>query len=187
MSTQRTDRAADARVVNLAEARTPTLLRRMMCFLYEGVLLFGVLMIAGYLYSSLTQMRHALHGKLGLQMFLFTVLGIYFTWFWTHGGQTVAMRAWHVRLVSATGGPVSQGRALARYVLSWLWFLPALVALWLTGLSGGAAISATLAIGVLGYALLARALPDAQFWHDTICGTRLIDARPAASTPGPST
>ena len=52
----------------------------MAAFVYEGVLLFGVLAIAGYLYSSLTQQRHALHGLAGLQAFLFVVLAIYFTW-----------------------------------------------------------------------------------------------------------
>jgi diacylglycerol kinase (ATP) len=104
----------------------------MACFLYEGVLLFGVLFIAGYLYSSLTQQRHALNGRHGLQIFLFVVLGIYFTWFWSHGGQTVAMKAWHIRVVDERGLAVSQSRAFARYLLSWLWFAPALVLLYLS-------------------------------------------------------
>ncbi|MDH5539716.1 MAG: RDD family protein, partial [Rhizobacter sp.] len=47
--------------------RAPSLWRRMASFIYEGVLLFGVLMIAGYLFSSLTQQRHALVGRHGLQ------------------------------------------------------------------------------------------------------------------------
>ena len=41
-------------------ARAPGLARRLAAFIYEGVLLFGVTMIAGYLFSSLTQQRHAL-------------------------------------------------------------------------------------------------------------------------------
>ena len=57
---------------------TPGVMRRLASFLYEGVLLFGVVMIAGYLYSSLTQQRHALQGQSGLQAFLFVVLAIYF-------------------------------------------------------------------------------------------------------------
>jgi uncharacterized RDD family membrane protein YckC len=109
----------------------PGVLRRLACFVYEGVLLFGVVMIAGYLFSSLTQQRHAMLGRHGLQAFLFIVLAIYFVWFWSHGGQTVAMKAWHLRLVTDQGGPVSQPRALARFALSWLWFLPALLALYL--------------------------------------------------------
>jgi uncharacterized RDD family membrane protein YckC len=154
----------------------------MACFLYEGVLLFGVLMIAGYLFSTLTQQRHALEGQWGLRIFLFLVLGIYFTWFWSHGGQTVAMKAWHVRLVDAAGKPVTQGRALARYVLAWLWFLPALGAAAWAGLNSTGAIFGLLTCGILTYALLARFAPHRQFLHDLLCGTRLVTWRPALPT-----
>jgi uncharacterized RDD family membrane protein YckC len=157
----------------------PGLWRRLACFVYEGVLLFGVLMVSGWLFSTLTQQRHALLGRHALQGFLFVVLGIYFVWFWSHGGQTVAMKAWHIRLVDRHGQPVSQARAFARYLLSWLWFLPALATLWTMGLHGGAAITTVLLVGVVGYALLAKANGERQFWHDMACGTRLITWRPA--------
>lgn len=160
-------------------AATPGITRRLACFVYEGVLLFGVLMIAGYLYSTLTQQRHALHGTTGLQLFLFLVLGIYFIWFWTHGGQTVAMKAWHVRLVGRTGQPLSQTRALARYLLAWTWFLPALALIRWSGLQGGLPITAVLLAGVAAYAALAWLRRDRQFWHDAVCGTRLVTWRPA--------
>ena len=158
---------------------TPGIARRMACWIYEGVLLFGVLMIAGYLFSSLTQQRHALTGRVGLQAFLFVVLGIYFTWFWSKSGQTVAMKAWHIRVVAADGSPPSQLRALARYLLAWLWFLPALVALQLAQLRSAAAIFGVLAAGVVAYALLALLHPQRQFLHDAIAGTRLVTWRPA--------
>lgn len=157
----------------------PGLWRRLACFLYEGVLLFGVLMVSGWLFSTLTQQRHALLGRHALQGFLFVVLGIYFVWFWSHGGQTVAMKAWHIRLVDRDGRPVSQWRALARYVLAWLWFLPALATLWAMGLHGAAAITTVSFVGVVGYALLALANGERQYWHDMACGTRLITWRPA--------
>lgn len=158
---------------------SPGFARRMASFLYEGVLLFGVVMIAGYLYSSLTQQRHALVGTLGLQAFLFLVLGIYFVWFWSHGGQTLAMKTWQLRLVTRDGRAVSQPRALARYLASWLWFLPALAVLGATGARGGAAITAALATNLLGYLLLARLHPSRQFLHDLLCGTRLVRWQPA--------
>jgi uncharacterized RDD family membrane protein YckC len=158
---------------------TPGLARRLAAFVYEGVLLFGVTMISGYLYSSLTQQRHALQGKAGLQAFMFVVLGIYFAWFWSRGGQTVAMKAWNIRLVMADGRPVSQARALARYVLAWLWFMPALATAYWAGLHGPGAITTLLLAGVLTYAALTQLRPDRQFWHDAVCGTRLIDWRPA--------
>jgi uncharacterized RDD family membrane protein YckC len=159
---------------------TPGLARRLAAFIYEGVLLFGVLMIAGYLYSTLTQQRHALQGQSGLQAFLFVVLAIYFVWFWSHGGQTVAMRAWHVRLVRWDGQPVGQGRAALRYLSSWIWFIPALAAAWLAGLQSATQIFVLMAVGVVAYALSARLHPERQFWHDALCGTRLISWRPAA-------
>jgi uncharacterized RDD family membrane protein YckC len=156
----------------------PSLRRRLAAFVYEGVLLFGVLMMSAYLFSSLTQQRHALVGRHGLQAFLFVVLGIYFVWFWSHGGQTVAMKAWHIRLVDREGRPVSERRALVRYLLSWLWFVPALVVLYVSGLRGSA-IFGVLAAGVVGYALSSRLHPSRQFLHDVLCGTRLITWRPA--------
>ena len=157
----------------------PGLMRRMASFLYEGVILFGVVMIAGYLYSTLTQQRHALQGQWGLRTFLFLVLGIYFVWFWSRGGQTVAMKAWHVRLVDQQGAAVTQARALCRYLLSWLWFFPALAAAWIAGLDSSAQIFGLMAAGVISYALLTKLHPQRQFWHDAVCGTRLIDWRPA--------
>jgi uncharacterized RDD family membrane protein YckC len=155
--------------------------RRLACFLYEGVLLFGVVMIAGYLYSSLTQQRHALQGLHGLQAFLFMVLGIYFVWFWSHGGQTVAMRTWHIRLLTQDGRPVGQVRALARYLLSWIWFLPALLSIWLADLHGALPTFGLMLAGVLVYAGLARLHPARQFWHDAACGTRLVTWRSGPS------
>ncbi|HET9822007.1 MAG TPA: RDD family protein [Burkholderiaceae bacterium] len=160
-------------------APPPGLLRRLAAFVYEGVLLFGVVMIAGYLYGSLTQQRHALEGQTGLQAFLFVVLGIYFVTFWSRGGQTVALRAWHLRVARADGGPVSQGRALARYFAAWLWFLPALLVARLAGLHSAWQIFALMTVGVLAYALLARLHPQRQFWHDALCGTRIVTWRPA--------
>lgn len=157
----------------------PGLWRRMAAFVYEGVLLFGVLMAAGLLFSGLTQQRHALQGKTGLQTFLFVILAIYFTWFWSRSGQTVAMKAWHIRLLRADGQPVRQAQALLRYVLAWLWFVPAWATAHLADAQGMVALGAIMAVGVLAYAALVWLRPDRQFWHDAVCGTRLIDWRPA--------
>ena len=80
-------------------AAPPSLRRRLAAFIYEGVLLFGVLMLAGLAYGVVTQQRHALVGLHGLQVFVFIVLGVYFGWFWSHGGQTLALvRRWAASL-----------------------------------------------------------------------------------------
>lgn len=156
----------------------PSLKRRLACFLYEGVLLFGVLMIAGYLFSSLTQQRNAMVGRHGLQAFLFVVLAIYFVWFWSHGGQTVAMKAWHIRVVDSNGASLTEKRALLRYALSWLWFAPALLMLWLWGVHASGTVFGVLTAGVFAYAALAMLQPQRQFWHDVVSGSRLVTQLP---------
>lgn len=141
---------------------------------YEGVLLFGVVMIAGYLYSALTQQRHALNGRHGLQAFMFVVLGIYFVWFWSKSGQTVAMKTWHLQLQTTSGDRVPQARALARYLLSWLWFIPALLLAEFAGWHSSSQVLSALAVGMLVYASLSWWMPQRQFLHDRLCGTRLV-------------
>lgn len=153
--------------------------RRLAALIYEAVLLFGVVMAAALVYSPLTQQRHALQGMLGLQLVVFTVVGLYFVWFWTHSGQTLAMQTWHVRLVTRDGGRVGLLRALCRYLLAWLWFMPALLTLHFTRLHGVGAISCVLLAGALAYAALARLHPDRQYWHDALCGTRLVAWKPS--------
>jgi uncharacterized RDD family membrane protein YckC len=156
---------------------TPSLRRRMACWLYEGMLLFAVVFIAGWLFSTIGQMRNAMDARRELlQAFLFIILGVYFVWFW-HRGQTLAMKTWHIRVVSTANTPVSQGRALLRYIASWLWFLPPLAALLTFKPTGG-----DMALVVIGwiviYALLSRFHPSGQFLHDALAGTRLIHHAP---------
>jgi uncharacterized RDD family membrane protein YckC len=167
-------------------AAAPSIRRRLACMLYEAVLLFGVVMTAGYLYSSLTQQRHALQGSTGLQLFLFIVLGIYFAGFWSRSGQTLAMKTWHIRVQTPEGRVPSPGRAFARYVASWLWFVPALASAHFAGIRSTLGFTAIVAAGMLAYAMLARARADRQFLHDVLCGTRLIDAREVHSAPAQS-
>ena len=85
-------------------------------WLYEGLLLFGVIFIAGYLFGTLTQTRNAMDNRLALQAFLFCVLAVYFVWFWTRG-QTLAMKTWRIRVVDVRGRALTQHRALLRYLL----------------------------------------------------------------------
>ena len=96
----------DHRIPHLPPPRpdllAPPLTRRMACWLYEGMLMFGVVFIAGYLFSALTQTRNALDNRHWQQAFLFVVFGIYFTWFWSKG-QTLAMKTWHIRVVDSQG------------------------------------------------------------------------------------
>lgn len=156
----------------------------MACFIYEGVLLFAVVVVTALLYGVLTQQRHALVGSFGLQALLFVVLGLYFVFFWTRSGQTLAMLTWGVRLQTTAGETVSVQRAMCRYLLSWVWFIPALAIVHFSGLQGGWVTFGVLGLGVIVYAALIWLHPQRQFWHDAVCGTRLIErAKPSKAKP----
>jgi uncharacterized RDD family membrane protein YckC len=156
---------------------TPALRRRLAAFTYEGVLLFGLVMAVGALYSVSTGQKHALYGRHGMMAAQFLALASYFLWFWTHGGQTLAMKTWHLRLLSQQGGPVSLRQALGRFLLSWLWFMPPWVAAWLAGWHQSKLLYGGMAVWMLIYAMLTRLTTGQQFLHDVICGTRLVDTR----------
>lgn len=148
----------------------------MACWLYEGMLMFGVVFISGYLFSTLSQTRNAMDNRNALQAFLFVIFGIYFVWFWAKG-QTLAMKTWNIRVVDRQGRAISQVRALARYCFSWVWFLPPLLVMAPFHLTGPE--SAVLIAGwVVVWALSSRLQPDKQFWHDAWAGTRLVVSRP---------
>ena len=159
----------------------PTVARRLAAFFYEGVLLFGLVMVIGLVYALVTNQRHALVGAPGLRLTLFVVLGLYFVYFWSHQGQTLAMKTWHLRVLARNGEPPGPSRAAARYLLAWLWFLPALAAVNFSGLRSGGAATAIVIAGMLAYAALARLRSDRQFLHDVVCGTCIVDARPTRS------
>ena len=141
--------------------------------LYESLLLFGVLFIAGWIFGTVLQQRHALYLRQGLQYWLFLVIGVYFIWFWSHGGQTLAMKTWRVRLTAMDGSPVSIWRATLRYLLSWLWFIPGLLLAKLLGVQGWLLVIIPLA-NLMIWAILALLDPARQFVHDRIAGTRLV-------------
>ena len=177
----------DGGSVAAGRAATPSLARRMACFVYEATLLFGVALIPGVLgavFLAQTGQHHPLQGDTALRVYALVLYGVYFVWLWSRRGETLAMQTWRIRLVTAAGAPVSQARALARYVACCCaWFGPATLissALhWPPARSLGA-----IAAGIVGWALLALLDPERQFWHDRLCGTRLVKAGAKAALPG---
>jgi uncharacterized RDD family membrane protein YckC len=131
--------------------------------LYESLLLLGVLS-AGFMLPHLALgmiWEIVLPGPM-LLLHVFLAMGGYFVWYWTHGGQTLAMQTWKLRIVDRSGGPPSAGQLYLRYFLSW----PSL-------LFYGA--------GLL-WALFDR---DRQFLHDRLAGTRVICVPPTRALPPP--
>lgn len=152
---------------------TPPLRVRLACMVYEALLLFGLLFIAGWIFSTLLQQRHALYLRHAQQVWLFLVLGLYFAWFWSHGGQTLAMKTWRIRLVAANGRPPGFWHAAGRYLLSWLWFLPGLALAWALGANAWLLAWIPL-VSMALWALTIYLDPERQFLHDRLARTRLV-------------
>ena len=150
--------------------------------LYEAMLLFGVVFITSWLFDTLTQSRHALTLRHARQVVLFVVLGLYFVYFWVRGGQTLAMKTWHIKLVAPGLQQVPVIKAIARYLFAWLWFLPAMVLDFALGLTGWISVLMIVANMLLwaGAIMLDR---DRQFLHDRLAGTRLVLAPPPPARP----
>lgn len=140
---------------------------------YESMLMFAVIFIFGGLFSILLEQRHALYLRGLMQDWLFLIIGIYFVWFWTHGGQTLAMKTWRIRLETRDGQPVGYGRALGRYALAWLWVLPGLAMAWAVGATTWMLVLIPIA-NIAAWALAVFLDPERQFLHDRVAGTRLV-------------
>jgi uncharacterized RDD family membrane protein YckC len=166
-----------------ASAAAPSLPRRMACFVYEGMILFGIGLIPGAigaLFVALTGHQHPLQSDTALRVITFTIYAVYFTWFWSVRGQTLPMQTWRIRVVTTQGLPLTQPRALMRFVASCAWFAPAALLASVNGWTRWQGLGAV-AVGVVAYALLTLLHPQRQFWHDALCGTRLVDERPATA------
>ncbi|WP_197427847.1 RDD family protein [Burkholderia savannae] len=158
-----------------SEPSPPSVRRRLAALAYESLLLFGVVFFAGLAFGVTLQQRNGLERHNLLAAWIAVVVGAYFVWFWTHGGQTLPMKTWRLRVETARGAPLSAGRALVRYALGWLWFLPPLALHPLAGFS----VPRTLAAAAVWFALwtlAARLHPSRQFPHDRLARTRIVDA-----------
>lgn len=131
-------------------ANVPGVARRLLCILYESVLLTAVVFSATV---AILALFHALGVKVpraALQLYVIVVVGFYFVPQW-RAGQTLAMKTWRIRVEAHDGGRPSYRMALLRYAYAWVSVL-------------------ALGLGLL-WSLVDR---DRQFLHDRLAGTRLV-------------
>ena len=128
---------------------TPGIARRLAAMLYEALLLGAVAFFAAWLFFFASGGLDATWAwpRPALQLFIASVLAAYFLWCWLRGGQTLAMRAWRIRLIGVT-----PKRAILRFVL--------------------AALLVPTGVSIL-WACFDR---ERQFLHDRLAGTRLVSA-----------
>jgi len=149
-----------------------------MSAIYEGVILFGVVFFFAYGFSALTSFKGG-EGPLrsAFQIYLFLILGVYFTWFWSRGRRTLPMKTMGVVLVeSQSGAPLQPARAAWRYLVASLFFWGLLAAVW-------KASAWWLLLLPVPFAW-SLANPRRQTLYDLLAGTMLVEQLPApASLP----
>jgi len=157
--------------------------------LYEGMLLVAVAFFSTWLFQFAAGTVQVEGWRRGLlQALLLAVFAAYFLWCWLRGGQTLAMKAWRIRLAAPGHARVPARIALLRFVYAALFVGAFLVAIAAAFKHRDPLLAfATFALsGIwLGWALVDR---DRQFLHDRLAGTRLelVDRNAASGTRAPS-
>ena len=126
-------------------------LRRLGAMTYDAFLLFALLMIAAIPVVMIAGANSTFFKSPLYTLYLFTICFVFYGWFWTHGGQTLGMRSWKIRVVRDDNLPLGWDSALLR-------FLMATISLMLFGL------------GFI-WILFDR---DNLAWHDQISRTHIV-------------
>lgn len=137
-------------------ASRPGLFLRLAVVVYDALVLLAVLFLATALVLPITKGQAIEPEHPLFQLYLLAVAFLYLGWFWTRAGQTVAMRAWRLRVVDLQGRRIGWSRAGLRFLaalLSWAGF-------------------------GLGFVWVALD-PHKRAWHDILSATRVVqDPRP---------
>ena len=106
------------------------LLRRVAAACYDLLLVIALWFVAVFALLPFTH-GHAIDGSnLWFRLYLFVLPYLYFSWFWSRGGQTVGMRAWRLCLRNSDGDAVSWPQVLLRYLAAWVGWLSVIGVLW---------------------------------------------------------
>ncbi|MFZ6753694.1 RDD family protein [Undibacterium sp. Dicai25W] len=155
------------------ELQAPLLRRRLICMVYEAMLLFGIVFVFGFIFDVTTQSKSALMLRHGRQAWLFLIIGAYFVFCWSRSGQTLAMQTWRIRVTDLDGGKLPLVKAIVRYFLAWMWFIPAMALDYQFGLKEWPMVL-VISLGITGWALTSRLDKNGQFLHDKLAKTCLI-------------
>ncbi len=72
--------------------------RRLAALVYDSLVLAALWMAATLPVLALTGGEAVTGGVWLYRFYLLVIAGVFFGWFWTHGGQTLGMRAWRAKL-----------------------------------------------------------------------------------------
>jgi len=114
-----------------------SLFKRLLTIVYDSFLQIALFFMVGIPVSILTTFifnggnaiteEHSLYmaNQIIILLSLFATSVGFYVWFWTHGGQTLGMKTWRIKLISDNAQGISRGQAIKRYftaLFSWAFF-----------------------------------------------------------------
>ena len=108
----------------MTDTNLPTagIIRRIAAIVYDALLLMAVLFVATAIAVAINKGQAVTHPLYYLS--LVAICYLFFCWFWTHGGQTLGMRTWRLKLVTNSKGEMTWGTATRRFLLAAVALLP---------------------------------------------------------------
>lgn len=105
-----------------ASPAQPGFFRYIAVIIYDLFLVIALFFFATAILLPFNQ-GEAIQSSFIFPLYLLCVSFIFYGWFWTHGGQTLGLRAWKLRLLSDEQTEITWKQALIRYLtacFSWL-------------------------------------------------------------------
>ncbi|MDD2723344.1 MAG: RDD family protein [Methylovulum sp.] len=110
----------------------PGFWRRLAAVIYDLILLIAVFFVATALLLPLNSGEAFTRQQFLYPLYLLAISFIFYGWFWTHGGQTLGLKAWKMRVLTLEHKPLNWTQAFIRFVTSLLsWGIFGLGFLWI--------------------------------------------------------
>jgi uncharacterized RDD family membrane protein YckC len=120
-SAQKTPKTTGEDVVKTTTS-SPSFWRRIAAIVYDFLLLLAVLFLATALLLPFNAGKAFTSDQIFYPIYLAAISFGFYGWFWTHGGQTLGLRAWNIKALTLDQQPISWWQAFLRFVaalLSW--------------------------------------------------------------------
>ena len=95
---------------------SPSFFCRLAIVAYDFLLLIAVLFLATALLLPFNAGEAFTREQFFYPIYLLVVSFLFYGWFWTHGGQTLGLRAWKAKVLSIEQQPIYWTQALVRFL-----------------------------------------------------------------------
>jgi uncharacterized RDD family membrane protein YckC len=142
-----------ATTIDISNAASPGLARRLASMFYDAWLIAALWLFGATVDFAIQNALGTAEqpARLPLQLYVAACPFLFYGWFWTHGGQTLGMRAWRIKALQVNGEPMTWRRSIVRVM------------------------AAHLSLLVLGLGYLWMLVDRERLtWHDRLSDSRLV-------------